>query len=341
MGGAPLERVEHPHHGQAAHPLGGVHRVRVPGQRGVHVVEHALAGHVHLTAAVLLGRAAVKAHRHGETRLFDVALHRHRGGKGARPQQTVAAAVSRRALGDGARGAGKPPFGTGWTARRIHPAARSPACRRQSWPRMRCARRPRPAPPRSPRPPARPPKRRRSCPRGNSAPHSSRSFCSALQPLPPRPSTRRPTRSSSLIALFPPASVSGGRRTARGGRAYAPRPRLGRCGQPLSAKSIVQNRAGFKKKSRLRRGDRLFRVIFVAGGHAAPDVPLLLVLGQHFLHLVVKAVVDPPQAAGHILMYGRFGDAENPGRGADGLPGSFQDVFAQRDGPLFGIAFHT
>lgn len=53
--------------------------------------------------------------------------------------------------------------------------------------------------------------------------------------------------------------------------------------------------------------------IFLAGGHAAPDVPLLLVFVQNLPHLGVQGIAAQAQLFRQRLVDGGFGNAEVPG----------------------------
>ena len=83
----------------------------------------------------------------------------------------------------------------------------------------------------------------------------------------------------------------------------------------------------------------LFPGIFPLGGHAAPDVPLLLVPVQDRSGLGVELGVVLMQPTGDVLVYGGFGNAEMPGGGPDGGTG-FNDVHSQFTGSLLNRFCH-
>ncbi len=80
----------------------------------------------------------------------------------------------------------------------------------------------------------------------------------------------------------------------------------------------------------------LYPLVLAAGGHAAPDMPLGLVLVQNGLHLPVQHPVTGGQTLRQILMYGGFADAELFGGGADGGPVLYQ-VQSQLSGSLLQV----
>ena len=73
--------------------------------------------------------------------------------------------------------------------------------------------------------------------------------------------------------------------------------------------------------------------VFVAGSHAAADMPLGLVGVEHLLYLHIQAVIAPPQPFRQVFVNGGLADSELPGSGADGGV-VFDDVHGQITGPF-------
>ena len=79
--------------------------------------------------------------------------------------------------------------------------------------------------------------------------------------------------------------------------------------------------------------------VFCFGGHAAPDMALLLVEIQDFSDPVIQDPVALFEPLRQILMYGGFGNAEMPWSGAVGGTG-FDYVHSQFAGPLLNGGCH-
>ena len=77
----------------------------------------------------------------------------------------------------------------------------------------------------------------------------------------------------------------------------------------------------------------LFSLVFSPGGHAAPDVPLLLVDIQNLPDLKIQCIIVLLQPLGQVLMHRGFGDTEMPGGSPDGGTG-FNHVHSQFTGPF-------
>ena len=75
----------------------------MPGQRRVQIIENALPGHIGLTGAALLGRAAEQHHRSGQLLFRKTVSEQESRFHRRRPQQRMAAAVSALAARDGLR----------------------------------------------------------------------------------------------------------------------------------------------------------------------------------------------------------------------------------------------
>ncbi len=84
----------------------------------------------------------------------------------------------------------------------------------------------------------------------------------------------------------------------------------------------------------------LYALVLAAGGQAAPDVALGLVLVQDGLCLEVERAVAQRQTLRQVLVYRGFAQAEMLGGGADGGPVLY-DVKGQVFGPGFQIVFDS
>ena len=82
-----------------------------------------------------------------------------------------------------------------------------------------------------------------------------------------------------------------------------------------------------------KRALLLRSLILAPCGEAAADMPLGLVEVQQLTHLPVKPRVHMRQPLGQVLVYGGFGNTEDPGCGADGRL-ILDDVHGQIAGPL-------
>ena len=82
----------------------------------------------------------------------------------------------------------------------------------------------------------------------------------------------------------------------------------------------------------------LCALVFAAGGQAAPDVTLGLVLVQDGLCLKVERAVAQRQTLRQVLVYGGFAQAEVLGGGANRRLVLY-DVKSQVFGPVFQIVF--
>ena len=98
VGRASLKAVQHARHGKAALPADVVRGAGMPGEHRIHLVEISGAGEKHLSAAVLLSRAAEVFDGGAQAGFEAVVLQRHGCGKAARAQQVVPAAMACRAL---------------------------------------------------------------------------------------------------------------------------------------------------------------------------------------------------------------------------------------------------
>ncbi len=79
--------------------------------------------------------------------------------------------------------------------------------------------------------------------------------------------------------------------------------------------------------------------VFLPGGQAAPDVPLLLILVQNMPDLGIQGIAAQAQLLCQCLVDGGFGNAEVPGSGSDGGTG-FDHVHSQFTGSLLQLSFH-
>ena len=94
----------------------------------------------------------------------------------------------------------------------------------------------------------------------------------------------------------------------------------------------------YEKVPTIRSGP-LTAFVFPSCGHAAPDVPLLLVQIQYLPDLQVQAVVVLLQSAGQVLVDGGFGYSEVFCCGPDRGPG-FNHVHSQFAGTLLHAVIH-